>query len=74
MKIKLIISKNGDVVYEGVHAITDSESFGRAFADVWAQLQDRRLQKTTSIGALMEVLNEGVLAELDGTQIRLVKA
>ena len=73
MKIKLIISKNGGAVYEGVHEITDSESFGRAFADVWAQLQDRRLQKTTSIGALMEVLNEDMLDELNGAQISLEK-
>jgi hypothetical protein len=73
MKIKLIISRKGVALYEGVHEITDSESFGRAFADVWAQLQDRRLQKTTSIGALMEVLNEDVLEELDGAQIGLVK-
>jgi hypothetical protein len=38
------------------------------------QLQDRRLQKTTSIGALMEVLNEDVLEELDGAQINLEKS
>ena len=73
MKIKLTISKNGGAAYEVVHEITDSESFGRAFADAWAQLQDRRLQKTTSIGALMEALNEDVLDELDGAKIRLEK-
>jgi hypothetical protein len=74
MKIKLVIRrKKGVAVYEGVHEITDAESFGRAFADVWAQLQDRRLQKATSIGALMEVLNEDVIAELDGAEIGLEK-
>ena len=40
---------------------------------MWAQLQDRRLQKTTSIGALMEVLNDDVLEELNGAQIGLEK-
>jgi hypothetical protein len=74
MRIKLVIRKRkGPALYEGVHEITDAESFGRAFADVWAQLQDRRLQKTTSIGALMEVLNEDVLEELDGAEIGLDK-
>ena len=75
MKVKLIIRKRkGTPLYEGLHEITDAESFGRAFADVWARLQDQRLQKTTSIGALMETLNEDVIGELDGAQISLEKA
>ena len=75
MKIKLVVrGRNGDLLYEGAHEIIDAESFGRAFAEVWAQLQDRQLQKTTSIGALMEVLNEAVADELDGAEIGLQKA
>ncbi len=73
MKIKLTIGKRGTALYEGVHEITDAESFGRALADVWMQAQDRRLQKTTSIGALMEVLNDDMLDELNGAQIGLEK-
>jgi hypothetical protein len=73
MKIKLTIGRKEAALYEGVHEITDPESFGRAFADVWVQVQDRRLQKTTSIGALMEVLNDDVLEELNGAQIGLEK-
>jgi hypothetical protein len=73
MVMKLIIKKKGTALYEGVHEITDAESFGRAFAAAWAQLQDRRLQKSTSIGALMEVLNEDLLGELDGAQIGFEK-
>ena len=73
MKIKLTISRKGAALYEGVHEVTDAESFGRAFADAWVQLQDRRLQKTTSIGALMEVLNDDMLEELNGAQIGLEK-
>jgi hypothetical protein len=69
MKLKLSIGKKGVVLYEGVHEIVDAESFGRAFADVWGQTQDRRLQETTSIGALMEVLNEDLAEELNGAQI-----
>ena len=74
MKIKLVIRKSkGGAIYEGVHEITDAESFGRAFGDVYAQLQDRRLQKATSIGALMESLNDDLLEELDGVEIGLEK-
>jgi hypothetical protein len=73
MKVKLSIRKRGATLYEGAHEIADAESFGRAFADVWAQMQDRRLQKTTSIGALMEILNEDVVEELNGAQIGLEK-
>jgi hypothetical protein len=73
MKVKLSIRKNGANLYEGAHEITDAESLGRAFADVWAQLQDQRLQRTTSIGALMEVLNDDMVDELNGAQIGLEK-
>ncbi len=73
MKLKLSIGKKGGILYEGVHEVTDPESFGRACAQVWAQLQDRRLQKATSIGALMEVLNEDLVEELNGAQMSLVK-
>jgi hypothetical protein len=74
MKIKLVIrKKKGGTLYQGVHEITDAESFGRAFADVWAQVHNRQLQKATSIGALMDALNDDVLDELDGAQIDLEK-
>ena len=72
MKVKLRIRK-GSTLYEAVHTITDADSFGRAFADVWIQLHNRRLQKATSIGALMETLNEGVVEELNGAHISLDK-
>jgi hypothetical protein len=73
MKVKLNIRNEGATLYEGLHEITDAQSFGRAFGDAWAQLQDRRLQKTTSIGALMESLNEDVIEELNGAHIGLEK-
>jgi hypothetical protein len=74
MKLKLLVGrKDGTPLYEGVHEIVDAESFGRALADVWAQVHDRQLQKSTSIGALMENLNEGVLEELDGAVIGFKK-
>jgi hypothetical protein len=74
MKLKLSIARNGATLYEGIHEVVDPESFGRAFAAVWTHMQDRRLQKTTSIGALMEVLNEDLVEELNGARIVLEKA
>ena len=44
-----------------------------AFEAAWAQMQDRRLQGTTSIGALMEILNEDMVEELNGARIGLEK-
>jgi hypothetical protein len=71
MKLKFSISKEGAVLYEGVHDVIDAETFGRAFAEMWTQMQDRRLQETTSIGALMEVLNEDLVHQLNRAQMRL---
>lgn len=73
MKIKLVIRKRGTTLYEGIHEVTDAESFGAAFAAAWAQIEDRRLQKTTSIGQLMEMLNEDVIEEVNGAQIHIEK-
>lgn len=74
MNLRLSIrGKNGTALYEGAHEIVDAESFGRAFADVWARMHDRQLQNSTSIGALMEEINEGVLEDLDGAEIGLRK-
>jgi hypothetical protein len=36
-------------------------------------MHDRQLQKPTSIGALMETLNEGVLEDLEGAETGLQK-
>jgi hypothetical protein len=73
MKVKVRIRKEA-TLYEAVHTINDADSFGRAFADVWVQLHNRRLQQATSIGALMEVLNESVVEELNGAHISLDRA
>lgn len=73
MKVKLEISKRGAAIYAHVHEIVDAESFGRAFAEVWSQVHQQRLEKATSIGALMEALNEDVVEELNGSKISLKK-
>ena len=74
MNVKLSIRKNDSSVYERIYDISDAESFGRACADAWTQLREQRLAKTTSIGALYDVLNDELLDGLLGADIRLSKA
>lgn len=70
MRVKLIVRKEGTALYENIHEIVDAESFGRAFTRVWTQLQNEKLQETTSIGELMEVMNNDLIETLDGTEIQ----
>ena len=74
MQVKLKISKDNGVLYEGIYDIFDAESFGTACTHAWNQLRDRRLAKTTSIGALFDALDERLLDELYGAEISLSKA
>jgi hypothetical protein len=70
LRVKLIVRKEGTALYENIHEIVDAESFGRAFTRVWTQLQNEKLQETTSIGELMEVMNNDLIETLDGTEIQ----
>jgi hypothetical protein len=54
--------------------VTDAESFGQACADVWFRLQDRKMQQESSIGALVEHLDDAVIEQLDGACISLTRA
>ena len=74
MKIKLRIKKKGTLLYEGVHEIIDQESFGAAFARVWQGVRQKRLEATTSVGELMEIINDEVLDQLQGAEISIEKA
>ena len=74
MKVKLEIRKGGATLHEGTYDISDADGFGRACADLWTQLQEQRLAKATSIGALFDQLDERLLDELYGAEIRISKA
>ena len=74
MRAKLQIKKDGAALYECVHDISDADSFGRACAQAWTQLRAQRLEKTTSIGALFDALDEQLLDDLFGAEISLSKA
>jgi hypothetical protein len=73
MKAKLIIRKGTTSLEEGMYDISDAESFGKACADLWIRLREDRLEKTTSIGALYNQLNERLLEELYGAEISISK-
>jgi hypothetical protein len=74
MKVKLRIKKKGTLLYEGVHDIIDEDSFGAAFAEVWQGVRRKRLESTTSVGELMEIINDEVLGELQGAEISIEKS
>jgi len=71
VKVKLKILKSNVPVYEGIYDIRDANSFGKACADAWDHLCERKFESATSIGALYEALDEGVVNEIRGTQILL---
>jgi hypothetical protein len=74
MKVRLRIKKRGTLLYDGVHEIIDQDSFGAAFANVWLAVREKRLERTTSVGELMDILNDEVLDQLQGAEINIEKA
>jgi hypothetical protein len=74
MKVKLRIKKKGSLVYEDVHEIVDQDSFAAAFGKVWQGLRQKRLEATTSVGELMDILNDEVLDQLQGAEISIEQA
>ncbi|MGA7390442.1 MAG: hypothetical protein WBW99_21290 [Pseudolabrys sp.] len=73
MKAQLRITKNGAELYSGVHNIKDSESFGSACAEAWQQVQRTQLNRETSIGAVLEHVNDSIVDRLDGASISVTK-
>jgi len=64
MKARLQVTKDGAVLHSSVYDIDDADGFGKACASVWSALRGRQLSNETSIGALMEHLDRGVLDQL----------
>ena len=71
MKVTLRITKDGISIFAGTYDIADADSFGKACADAWLKLQQERLDKESSIGALLEHINDNVLDQLNGAHISL---
>jgi hypothetical protein len=73
MRVKLEITKTGKLLHQGVYEIDDNASFGAACADMWVKIREQCAANATSIGALMDMMHESVLDELNGAEIRLQK-
>jgi hypothetical protein len=73
MKVKLQIAKDGTSFFTGTYEIEDAQSFGEACSDAWQQLQCSQLDRETSIGAVMEHVNDSILDQLDGSTIAVTK-
>jgi hypothetical protein len=74
MKVRLKIAKEGTPLYTGDYEIVDAQTFGQACSDAWQQLQRARLSRETSVGALMEHVNDSILGQLDGSTITITQA
>jgi hypothetical protein len=72
--VRLQITKNGRSLFSGTYDISDAANCGEAFADMWTKLRQKQFDQETSIGALMDHLDDDVLDLLDGARIRLEKA
>jgi hypothetical protein len=73
MKVRLTIRKAGATLYEANREIVDARSFGEAFASVWTEMREKRLDRTTSVGDLMDAMGESELNELDGSEFVIRK-
>lgn len=71
MKMTLRVIKDGTCQFEGVYEVADADSFGKACADVWMQVERRGLDRATSVGAFMDIAGESVADRLAGAAIEL---
>jgi hypothetical protein len=74
MKLKLQVTKHGAFLHAAICDVADADGVGRACADTWAKLMQKQQSKESSIGALMEHLEDGVLDQLNGAHIAVERA
>jgi hypothetical protein len=74
MKVKLQVRRDGAELYEGTYEVSDAASFAKACGEIWNGMQEQRLAKATSIGALLDQLGDQLLEELLGAEIRVSRA
>lgn len=74
MKFALTLTKQEQMLGRHVCEICDAESFAAACDELWTDLERRSLERATSIGDLMENVNEDVFIQLDGAVLSFSKA
>ncbi len=73
MKVRFELTKAGKRLHQAVYDIDDTDSFGAAWKDVWVKARERSMAKPSSIGALMDTMQETVIDELNGAEIKLTR-
>jgi len=74
LRIRLEIRKDREKLFEKVYKVSGGAEFGAACADAWQQLRTKELERTTSVGAMMDMLDASVLDVLDGAVIAVSRA
>jgi hypothetical protein len=69
MNVKLRIQRGSAPLFEGTYDVRDAGSFGEACADAWTRIRTQRLETAPNVGAVMDLLDTDVLAQLDGAEI-----
>jgi hypothetical protein len=70
MKLRLEIHNGGRPLYRGIHDVYDADSFARACAAAWTTISERQAAEATSVGALFEALEDKILEDLNGAELR----
>jgi hypothetical protein len=74
MRVRLEIRKDREKLFDKVYNVSDGDGFGAACADAWQRLRTKELERTTSVGAMMDMLDASVLDVLDGAVISVSRA
>ena len=74
MRIRLEVRKGHENLFRKTYAVSGADGFGAACADAWQQLRTKELERTTSVGAMMDMLDASVLDVLDGAVIAVSRA
>lgn len=72
MKLKLLVSRNGNSIYSGIYTVSDAESFGVACSDLWEKLTVQKIAAAPNVGALYDALGDSMAADLKDLRIQLV--
>jgi len=73
MKVRLEVTKANKRLHQGMYEIDDSQTFGTAFGDVWVKVCEGCMAEAPSVGALMDTMHEGMIDQLNGATISLVR-
>lgn len=73
MKVKLEVTKANKRLHQGIYEIDNSQTFGAAFGDVWVKVREDCMAEAGSVGAFMDTMHEGVIDQLNGATINLVR-